>query len=355
MLYTPEGEKAPVPQVVENCEQSADVIAHNILCAVTGKGEMEKYQPSFHGIMVSVGGRYGVARVGTPKHMFNLCSFFAMLSKHFINVVYFIQVLGWNKVFSYLKHEFFTIRNRRSFLGGHFSNRTPSFLLVPLRVWLGAVWLFEGVAKIWQGWLNAPKLEDFFSGAQAWYNSILTGAADAVSSATGAVQQTTDAVSSATGAAQAASGTVIFNINFLGLFHAIFVSGKQIVQSAVNDFAFKLDVPLLNTFIDKLVIPSTGMQLAMQIFIVLAEVIIGLALIGGLFTTPASALSLVLLFMFVCTTGLYLGTSFWMIFAAIAVLIAGGRILGLDYYVMPCLKRWWRGLSFVKKSYLYHN
>jgi NADH dehydrogenase len=64
---------------------------------------------------------------------------------------------------------------------------------------------------------------------------------------------------------------------------------------------------------------------------------------GGLFTTPAAAVSLVLQFMFVCTTGLYLGT-FWMIFAAIAVLIGAGRTIGLDYYVMPFLKKQWRRL-----------
>jgi NADH dehydrogenase len=116
MLYTPEGEKSPVPQVVENCEQSADIVAHNITCAITGRGEMEVYKPAFHGIMVSIGGRYGVAHVGLPNRMFSLPSFFAMFAKHFINIIYFIQVLGWNKIFSYLKHEFFTIRNRRSFV-----------------------------------------------------------------------------------------------------------------------------------------------------------------------------------------------------------------------------------------------
>ena len=119
IFYIPEGEKAPVPQMVENCEQSAHTAAHNICCSITGEGELEQYRPKFHGVMVSVGGRYGAARVGTAGHMVNLPSFFAMQAKHFINIVYFAQVLGWNKIFSYLKHEFFTIRNRRSFLGGH--------------------------------------------------------------------------------------------------------------------------------------------------------------------------------------------------------------------------------------------
>lgn len=349
MYYVPEGQEASVPQMVENCEQSADVAAHNLFCAVSGKNEMEAYVPKFHGVMVSIGGRYGVAYVGTPGRFFSLASWFAMFAKHFINIIYFVQVLGWNKVFSYMKHEFFTIRNCRSFVGGHFSNRTPSFLLVPLRIWLGAVWLFEGIMKIVEGWFKDPKLTDFFGGALAWYQSILnpqnaSAASDAVSAATSVSE----------GAANVASGIVIFNVNILGLFNMIFVSGKDLAHSALNDFAFRLDVPLMNWFVDKFVLPYDGVQIAMQVLIVVAEILIGLALMGGLLTSPAAAVSLVLQFMFVCTTGLYLGT-FWMIFAGIAMLIGAGRTLGLDYYAMPALKKGWRKLPLIKKSYLYHD
>ncbi len=385
MFFIPEGEERPVPQMVENCEHSADTCANNIYSAITGKGEMKVYKPAFHGVMVCVGGRYGVARVGFPNRMFNLPSFFAMFAKHFINIIYFIQVLGWNKIFSYIRHEFFTIRNCRSFVGGHFSNRTPSFLLVALRVWLGAVWLFEGIMKIVEGWMSAPKLTGFFGGANSWYNSILSqkaaeagttagraatagqAATDAISGATGVadasvVQSAVDAVSAATGGATDGAvqeavksvGTAIMNFDVLGLFRLIFVSGKELSHSALSDYAFKLDVPLLNWFLDKFVMPSDSMQIFMQGFIVIAEILIGLALIGGLFTTPASALSLVLQFMFVCTTGLYLGT-FWMIFAAIAVLIGAGRTFGLDYYVMPFLKKQWKKLPIVRRLYIYND
>lgn len=390
MYYIPEGEKQPVPQVVENCEHSAAVAAHNIACAVAGTGEMDEYRPKFHGIMVSIGGRYGVAYVGFPNRMFSLPSFLAMFVKHFINIIYFIQVLGWNKIFSYLKHEFFTIRHCRSFVGGHFSNRTPSFLLVPLRVWLGAVWVFEGVMKIIEGWFVSPKLNAFFNGANQWYNSILNGAAapdgtsgataaaEAASAATGVVQSAAaaaaelasaatsaaasaaDAVSSATAAAGGAAeavksaGTAILNFNFLGLFKVIFVSGKDLASSTISDYAFRLDVPLVNWFIKELILPSNTVQMIMQILIVAAEILIGLALIGGLFTTPASAASLVLQAMFVTTTGLYLST-FWMIFAGIALLIAAGRTFGLDYYVMPVLKEKWKHVRWARKWYLYHD
>lgn len=380
MYYIPEGEKTSVPQMVENCEQSAAVVSKNIICAITGSGKMTSYKPKFHGVMVSVGGRYGVARVGFPNRMFNLPSFLAMLSKHFINIIYFVQVLGWNKIFSYLKHEFFTIRNCRSFVGGHFSNRNPSFLLVPLRVWLGAVWLFEGIKKIVEGWFNEPKLSGFFGGANAWYNSILgvsnqaangaasdvvaaavTGVADVVTAATGATADTVtgatgaaaDTVTTATVAAAKAVGTVIINWDF-GLFKTIFVSGKTLAESALNDYAFRLDIPVMNWFLDQFILPYDSVQMFMQIFIVIAEILVGLALIGGLFTSAASAFSLVLQFMFVCTTGLYLGT-FWMIFAGIAVLIGAGRTFGLDYYVMPYLKERWKKLKFVRRLYIYND
>ena len=374
MLYTPEGEERPVPQIVENCEHSADTAAHNMGCAITGKGIMEKYQPEFHGFMVSIGGRYAVARVGLPKLMFSVPSWLAMFSKHLINIIYFIQVLGWNKVFSYMRHEFFTIRNCRSFVGGHFSNRTPSFLLVPIRVWLGAVWVFEGIMKIVEGWMTSPKLTGFFGSAQTWYNSIIDSwrATDSTSQATGevavetvkVVKETADAVSSATGAgggtaegagnAAAHVGTVIFHFDFLGLFQAFLVSGKDLAQSTLSDMALKLDIPLMNWFVSTMILPNDGVQIAMQIFIVITEILIGLALIGGLFTFPAAGVSLILQFMFVATTGIYLGT-FWMIFAAIAVFIGGGRTFGLDYYAMPALKNGWKKISIVKKSYLYHD
>jgi NADH dehydrogenase len=240
--------------------------------------------------------------------------------------------------------------------------------------------------KIVEGWFTSPKLNGFFGGANAWYDSILNGTSgttpDAASSATTAAVETigkaitvvstkvtaipltADAVTSATeqagtatdqaGQAAAAVGHVIMNWDILGLVRIIFVSGKELAQSTLSDYAFKLDIPLMNWFVDKLILPINGVQMAMQIFIVIAEILIGLALIGGLFTTPAAAFSLILQFMFVCTTGLYLGT-FWMIFAGIAVLIGAGRTLGLDYYAMPGLKKWWKKLPFVRKWYLYND
>ena len=200
--------------------------------------------------------------------------------------------------------------------------------------------------KIVEGWFQKPMLTDFFGGAASWFDTILNGgaAADAVSSATAA----------GGGEAAVSAGTAIFNIDVLGLFSATLVSGKEVAESALNDFALRLDVPLIDWFLDKTVLSHDTMQLVMQIIIVLVEILIGLALMGGLFTTLSAAVSLVLQFMFLSTTGLYLGT-FWMVFAGIAVLIGAGRSFGLDYYAMPYLKKKWKKVRWVKKSYLYHD
>lgn len=360
--FVPEGETAPVPQVVENAEESAECAAHNIVVQLTGEGEKHAYSPKFHGVMVCVGGRWGSAYVGTHKHKFGLWSFFAMFSKHFVNLIYFVKVMGWTKVVGYMKHEFFTVRNNRSFVGGHFSNKTPSFLLVPLRVFLGAVWVFEAIMKIVEGWFGSAKLADFFGGANAWFDSLLNAgnkAVEAVSSATGAAAETvTEAVSSASGTTAAAAsgpvGHVLVNINFLQLIQFILVTGKDLAQSTLADYAVKLNIPALNWLLAKTVLANDGMQLFMQIFIVVMELLIGLALMGGLLTAPASAGSLVLQFMFITTTGLYLSTV-WMIFASVACLVGAGHTVGLDYYAIPWFKRRWKNLRWIKKWYLYND
>ncbi|NTV78999.1 MAG: NAD(P)/FAD-dependent oxidoreductase, partial [Clostridiales bacterium] len=145
MFFIPKGEQNPVPQMVENCEQSAHVVSHNIITSIRKKGSMHEYKPNFHGVMVSIGSHDGVARINLLKHSFCLSGFLAIAAKHAINIVYFMQVLGWYKVIRYIRDEFFRVRNNRSLVGGHFSNRTPGFLIVPLRIWFGLAWLWAGL------------------------------------------------------------------------------------------------------------------------------------------------------------------------------------------------------------------
>ena len=340
IFYTPEGSKAPVPQMVENAESSAEVVAHNIVAEITGAGEPEKYAPKFHGAMLSIGGRYGVAYVGSEKKKISLASFFAMFVKHFVYVIYFIQVMGWNKVFSYARHEFFTVRHCRSFLGGHFSNRTPSFLLVPLRIFFGAFWIYEGAQKISEGWLSSPKLAAYFKGAADVFNNLANGAAKAG-----------DATSSATTAANAAAaaapaGQLLANWNILGIFKVIFVN--------TTDVAVKIQFGLMDWFNSTFITSSNGSQMFFQYFVVISEILLGVLLVLGLFTFLSSAFSLALQIMFLMSTGMYMST-WWMLFAAVALLIGAGQTLGLDYYVIPALKKHWKNVKFARKLYIYND
>jgi len=339
IYFVPEGDKTPVPQMVENAEHSAHTVAHNVMADIAG-GAKEKYAPSFHGTMLCVGGRWGAAHVGRPGRFVALPSFLAMLSKHFINMVYFMQVLGWHKVFSYMKHEFFTVRNRRSFVGGHFSNRGPSFFLLPLRMFLGFIWLYEGLKKVGEGWMSSPRMGSFFMGARQWYDSVLAGeiAAGATAAAT--------PVASATPAVGAGAGTVLIDWTVLGIFRPLLITAPQ--------EAFLLQIFPLDWFLVNFILPHDGLQLLMQIVIVAAEILIGLALLAGLFTTLSGAASLGLQVLFLTSTGLYLST-WWMVPASVAVMFGAGLVFGLDYYVSPWLKKKWRKTGFAKKWYLYHE
>ncbi len=331
ITYTPSGQNTPVPQMVENSEQSADIIAENLMCDLLGKQEHKEYNPKFHGVMVCVGGRYGTAHVGLPGKFFSLPSFLAMFAKHFINIIYFIQVLGFNKIASYIYHEFLTIRNKRSFVGGHFSNRSPSFFLVPLRLFLGFFWIFEGYEKIKEGWLQYTRLPDFINNANQFFYNILhsTSGTDAVTSATSEVV-----------------GHTIINFNIFNLAKIILVES--------SDYAFKIQVGLVDLVTNNIILKYAGIRNFFQVVIVISEILIGLALIAGLFTTIASAYSIVLQMLFLTTTGLYMST-WWMIFASIAMLFGAGRVFSLDYYVMPFIKSKWKKLKFVRKWYIYND
>jgi NADH dehydrogenase len=359
LFYIAEGDSAPVPQMVENAEHSADTIARNLASEITGSGEPERYRPKFHGMMVCVGGRWGVANVGLPGKFFSLPSFLAMFAKHFINLLYFVQVLGWNKVYSYMKHEFFTIRHRRSFVGGHFSNRTPSFLLVPLRVFLGLYWVYEGVVKIMEGWLSHPMLTGFFSGANAFYEKLLVPL-KAFNVETAPIlktaSQAADAVSAATagGWSGVSVGPIMSRLADPVLMDWKLFGFIRLILVRSGDTAFKIQVTPIDWFINKLVLPNESVQMAFQIGIVIAEILIGLALIGGLFTFLASLGSLALQTLFVTSTGLYMDT-WWMAVASLAVLIACGQVFGLDYWVTPVLREWWVKRKFVRKWYLYND
>lgn len=307
IFFTPEGEERPVPQMVENAEHSSATVANNILAALEGK-EKKAYKPQFHGAMVCIGGRYGLAHLGLPGKFFGLSGFFAMFVKHFINIVYFLQVAGFNKIWTYLMHEVFHVKDNRSFVGGHFAKASPNFWLVPLRLFFGYKWLSEGLAKL-PSILEDPNKIFLIQPSPAW----------AVSSAT----------SAAGGGSAEAWGEALHVPAFM---QGIVNKSMEIMFYGPDSFT-----PFATVF-------QTGM--------VLAEIIIGILLIVGLFTAVASIVSFVLCTM-IYSSGMAPHEMLWYWVVAIALIGGSGSTFGLDYYVLPWLKKQWKKIGWVKKNYLY--
>jgi NADH dehydrogenase len=271
------------------------------------------------------------------------------------------MVAGFMQVANYLRHEIFNIKNKRSFVGGHFSKRSPNFWMVPFRLWLGFMWLTEGVVKISEGWFKSPQVVNtvnYLAGAVA---TQATAASDAVSAATGVAQGAADAVSAATGMAQgaadavtAASGAATEVVNqatqaaaqLPGIFQWV-VNHKPAGYGEALLHAPKFVVWIMNHWIAPIEVP-------VQIMMVIMEILIGLSFMGGLFTFPMALISIVMTIA-IAMTGMADVTMMWYFFGGIAILMGAGRTFGLDYYVIPWLKTRWIKTKLAGKSYLYYD
>ncbi|MDA3832513.1 MAG: FAD-dependent oxidoreductase [Spirochaetales bacterium] len=299
-------EGSPLPQIVEAAEQTAavaaDGVAYNICRELGCKVKQPKpFKSSFHGQMVSIGGRYCVSHnVGL-----SMSGFFAMSVKHVVNIIYHFGVCGVNGCWEYIKDQIFNIKNNRSLIGGLAAFKVEAYWVVFLRMFLGAMWLIEGIKKVSEGWLA-----DTTGGHVYW---------------------SADAGSAASEALGNAAETVV-------------------------DTAQQLAPPLLAepmalfTWVSETFVSQA--PYFFQIMIVLGEIALGLMFIGGFFTFIAGVASIGLSLM------LLMGAMaskeiLWYIAASVVMLGGAGRAFGLDYWVMPWLKKQWNKTPLAKKTYFY--
>ena len=341
MIWFVEDEKV-VPQIVETALQTGETAAHNVAADIRKK-EKKAFRSNYHGFMVSIGGRYGVAHVVGMS----LSGIFAMAVKHLINLHYLFGLAGVNAVWEYLQHEFFTIKGNRSVLGEHLAAKVPVYWTIPLRLWLGGKWIYEGVNKIVEGWLS-PGIGTFFRPDPSVIRlpGVSFGGVDGASAATG--QAAADAATAATEWVEEGAAAVA---------DAASAATEWVAEgaaTAVSQYGEPL-IPALgiyNWFAETVLSWSPELTFILQVVVVLAEVAIGLALVGGLFTFIAAAASIGLGIMFIAS-GWGNPELLWYIFAAIVMLGGAGRGFGLDHYVMPWLKKWWQGRRIAKKTFLY--
>lgn len=282
-------ENGTLPALVESALQTGKGAAHNILADIRGK-EITEVKPKLHGVMVSIGSYFAtsdVMGVRWPRLI-------SILLKYLVNVHYLFGIGGFELVFSYIKHEFLHKKQDKTIIERHVSVLTPTFWLVPIRLFLGYCWLKEGLTKVGEGWFVKPMLAGM--------------AADAGSSAS--VTET---------------GEKVFRI---------------ISEHTPNWYAW---------IANQIVIPNAQL---FQILIVLAELALGLAFLSGAFTFIASIASIGLIINFMLSTGFY-DYNWWYIPAALSLLGGSGRAFGLDYYIMPYLMRQWRYFTRNKRIRLF--
>ncbi|HCG63032.1 MAG TPA: pyridine nucleotide-disulfide oxidoreductase [Sphaerochaeta sp.] len=335
----------PVPQIVEAAEQTAATAADGIIHTIRGElglptKPVAPFKSAFHGYMVSIGGRYAVSyNMGMA-----LSGFFAQAVKHLVNMYYQFGVCGVNGAWTYFKHEILNIKHRRSLIGGMAAYKVPSYWIVFLRMYLGVMWLIEGGNKILEGWLTDTTGRKVYWGPLpgAEGDAVAAGAeavTEAVGSASTWAEPVVEAVSSASTAGSWDAGTAVAD-----------AAGEVVTK--VKQFAPPLlDQPLaIYTWINETFVASA--PYLFQIMIVLAEVGIGLCFLGGLFTFPAAIVSIGLSIMFLI--GALAGKEIlWYMAVSIVMLGGAGRAFGLDYWVMPYLKKLWNKTPIAKKLYFF--
>jgi NADH dehydrogenase len=216
------------------------------------------------------------------------------------------------------------MKDRRSFVGGHLSAKSPSIWLVPLRLYIGILWLLEGLKKFVgeETWKNAKGLKKLTAGMgeDSWLKAgnvkmpfdWLKATTDAGSAASQAATPAVDAASSASQAGAAAGA------------------------SAWPDPI--MSMPGIYKSIMEIFIPSPEIAVWFQRLVVVTEIGIGLLLLAGLFTWLASAASAFLVVNFVLS-GMAGWDILWYFFGSIALMAGAGKTLGLDYFVMPWLEK----------------
>ncbi|KRN22980.1 NAD(P)/FAD-dependent oxidoreductase [Lacticaseibacillus camelliae] len=306
------------PQIVQGAEASAKTALTNIENKMAGKPGDVDYKASYSGFMVSLGSRYGVANL---MNIFHLSGFFAMLMKHLVNMLYFLQNYSGYYFFQYLMHEFFRTKNDRNLMRGHTSRQGNVLWAVPARIFLGLMWLVDCAGKV--------------SGKESWFLDKLRLPFDWLQPATtsGASAAGADATSAASGAAKAAApaAKTVFSLSYQ--------YGKEPMM--VFD-----KMPNWMYTITKAMIPNQNVAFFMQKSMTIIEILIGLALVAGLFTWLSGAVSVAFTVIF-CLSGMFYWVNIWMIPMAIAVMNGSGRAFGLDKWVVPYLQKtfgkWWYG------------
>lgn len=310
LAYFEEEEGKPTPQIVEAAEQTGSTAAKNIIADITG-GEKTAYKGKYHGIMVSIGARYGVANLMG----IHLSGWFANFVKHLVNLFYLFTIGSGYYMFKYVQHEFFQTRDKRNIFRDLLTRYGNVLWSLPLRIFVGAFWLAEGGAKLW--------------GQEIW-------------------QKATSSFSDLPLLFQGIGEDSWLRTSTVNMTYPWLQDPTSGATDAATDWAEPIlsEMPGWFAWIMEIMMPNVEVALFMQKMMVFIEIAIGLAIIFGLFTWLANAASVAFLTMF--TLSAMLGwDKVWALPASIALMNGSGRTFGLDYWIIPYVQnklgRFWYG------------
>ncbi|WP_088073191.1 NAD(P)/FAD-dependent oxidoreductase [Litchfieldia alkalitelluris] len=311
LAYFEEEPDTPTPQIVEAAEQTAATAAKNIAADISG-GEKVEFKGKYHGIMVSIGARYGVADLNG----IHLSGWLSNLVKHLVNLYYFFGLRSGYYMWQYVAHEFFHTKDKRNVFRGLPTRFGNVLWSLPLRLFVGGFWLVESAKKVWgyekweQATASLSSLPQLFTGfgSDSWV--------------------TTNQVNMP--------------------FEWLHPDGMTSASADASEWASPIlsEMPFFMEWAMRISVPTPEMSVFMQKFMLLVEIGVGLAIVFGLFTWLAGAASAALIAMFTLTAMLGWG-QLWVLPASIALMNGSGRTMGLDYWVVPFLQRkvgdWWYG------------
>lgn len=334
----------PFPAMVENAIQTAHGVAVNIINDLNKKPRA-KVEVKMHGVMVSVGNYFAVSDIMGRE----FGKVMSILMKFLVNIHYLWEITGFYGIAKYLYHEILERKQNKNIVEEHYSVRNQTWWMVPARIFLGAIWMYEGIKKIGDGWLGSTKLQAFFGGADSFYDKFLNPTtSDAVSAATG--QASSNAVSGVVSAVSNASSGTSEAVNQASNALLNWDWGwLKLIAVKAEDIAFKIDFYPMTWIKTNFLLANDANQMFFQWFVVIAEIVVGLCLIGGAFNFLASGFSIILLVSFMMTTGLYMQSQWWMLFVSFALMAGAGRAFGFDHYLIPYLNNFWERIWKSKK------
>ncbi|BDZ30396.1 FAD-dependent oxidoreductase [Lactiplantibacillus brownii] len=304
--YQEPGQPRPVPQIVQGAEETAATAVQGIIKNVDHTDtKVKPFHGAYQASVDSIGSKYAVAQV---LDNWNVSGFIAVLLKHAINWLYYVQIFSGYYLFQYFMHEFFRTRNRRNVFRGWTSRMGNVLWSVPLRFFYGAMWLWDCWTKV--------------QGKESWFVDKLRLTSFSwlqVSATSGASESTTKAAK--------------------GIFSLSYMYGKD--PLLVFD-----KMPAWFESVTKVFIPNMQMAFFFQKLMTCVEIAVALCIFFGLFTWLANAITIGLVVVF-CLSGMFYWVNLWMVFAALALMNGSGRTFGLDFWVVPWMQKhlghWWYG------------